>query len=99
MTWLVDILKLCPTWAQIAVIALVVGVGGAWAHEARYMTVDQYTKSYVLDLKSEIRQIEKDLGRESISEDAKEILREQLEFMLDELCYEVPDDPYCKRRG
>ena len=75
------------------------GVGGAWAHEARYMTVSQYTKSYVLDLKSEIRQLQKDLQRENISDEVKELLREQLDEMLDELCYESPDDPYCKGRG
>lgn len=87
-----------PKSVQIVILSAVLGVSLAWAHEQRYMTVSDYMKSYTLELKSEIRQIRKDLGRDSISADVKELLREQLEVMLDELCYESPDDVYCKDR-
>ena len=58
------------------------------------MTVGQYTKSYVLDLKREIRNIRKDLGRD-IDPEIRQMLEDQLAEMIDELCYEMPDDPYC----
>ena len=84
-----------PIAAGLACI--IVGVGGTYAHEARYMTVGQYTKSYVLDLKQYIRDLRKDL-REAESDGERDRIREELERALDELCYEIPDDPLCKGR-
>jgi hypothetical protein len=95
MKGLIDWIKLLPTPVQIAVVCLVLGTALAYAHESRYMTVDQFTKSYVLDLKREIRELEMLLRDPELDEQTRTILFEQLERMIDELCYEMPDDPYC----
>lgn len=95
---MLDVLNFVPKSVQAAIACLVLGGIAVYAAESRYMTVAQYTKSYVLDLKSEIRAIQTDLRDPDIPEDTKRYLREQLEVLLDDLCYEVPDDPYCENR-
>jgi len=98
MKALLDILNMLPNSVKYGAIIGLLVVGVAYGHEARYMTVGQYTKSYVLDLRAEIRSIRIDLDNPELSVEVKRMLREQLEVMLDELCYEVPEDPYCKDR-
>ena len=67
--------------------------------EIRYMTVADFTKSYVLDLKSEIREIRKDLTNPNLSSEHRDDLEEQLQQLLDDLCYETDNkDLYCKDR-
>jgi len=96
MAKLLELLSLMPRAVQIAIAGILIGGVAFAAHETRYMTVSQFTKSYVLDLKSEIRAIRRDLSDPDIDERTKQFLREQLDQMLDELCYEAPSDPYCQ---
>ncbi len=93
-----ELLKLIPRPIQLTLVGILIGGVAFAGHEARYMTVSQYTKSYVLDLKSEIREIRKDLANPDLPLEVREILQDALEAMLDDLCYEVPADPYCVRR-
>jgi hypothetical protein len=98
MKWLTDILNMLPPSVRWGALAGVLILGIAYGHETRYMTVGQYTKSYVLDLKAEIRAIRNELERDDVDPVTEELLEEQLEALLDELCYEVPNDPYCRNR-
>ncbi len=96
MSAFIEILALIPKGVQIVIASGVLGGAGFYVHEVRYMTVSDYTKGYVLDLKSEIRQILQDVNREDLDPQVREILQEQLDELLAELCYERPDDPYCE---
>ena len=96
MQALLDVLKLIPVSVQIAVASMVIG-GAAFAGlEVRYMTVSDFTKSYVLDLKREIREIWAELEREDLTERERQWLQDELESLLDELCYETPGDRLCQ---
>ena len=95
---LIEFLKLVPASVRWGAVVGLLLIGIAYGHEVRYMTVSDYTKGYVLDLKSEIRAIKNDLDDPNVSPETKRYLREQLEVLLDELCYEVPSDPYCHGR-
>lgn len=97
MNKILDLLALLPKSVQILVAGLLIGGIAFAAHEERYMTIGDYTKSYVLNLKAEIRAIRKDLKDSSLSSGEKERLQEQLQQLLDELCYESPKDTYCKQ--
>ena len=94
MSFLTDLLSNIPKALRVPIACILIGGVAFAGHETRYMTVDQYTKSYVLDLKREIRNIRKDLTRD-IDPEIRQILEDQLAEMLDELCYETPEDPYC----
>jgi hypothetical protein len=98
MNKILEILGLLPKAVQVAIAGMLFGGIAFAAHEQRYMTVGQYTKSYVLDLKREIRNIEKDLADSDLPARVRDVLKEQLDQMIDELCYEIPDDPYCRAR-
>ena len=95
---LTELLGLMPRPIQIALAGILLGGIAFAGHEVRYMTVSQFTKSYVLDLRSEIRALARELTNPDIDSRTRRILQEQLDQMIDELCYEVPDDPYCKNR-
>lgn len=97
MSKLLELLNLMPRAVQIAIAGMLIGGLAFAGHEVRYMTVSQFTKSYVLDLKSEIRAVQRELTDPDLDVRIAQILREQLDQMLDELCYETPNDPYCKR--
>lgn len=90
-------LSYIPKPVAMTVAALVIGGGGALGLETRYMTVTDFTKSYVLDLKREIRALKNDLD-EAESDRERRVIQEQIETLLDELCEERPDDPLCKAR-
>jgi hypothetical protein len=92
---ILDVIKLIPVPIQITIAAIIIGIGVAYAHETRYMTVSDYTKSYVLDLKSAIREIMKELDDPNLTERERIWLEGQLEELIDELCYEKPDDRLC----
>lgn len=95
---LIELLKQLPPMVRVAIIGLILGAGVVYAHETRYMTVGQYTKSYVLNLKAEIRAIRDNLTDQNLDAGTRKLLEEQLASLLDELCYERPNDPYCKNR-
>ena len=95
MKVIIDFLKLIPVPIQIALASMIIG-GTAFAGlETRYMTVSDFTKSYVLDLKSAIREIIRELENPDLTERERTWLEQELETLLDELCYEKPDDPLC----
>ncbi len=96
MNALLQLFSVIPTSVQVVIASVAIGGAGVYAHEARYMTVSDYTKSYVLDLKREIRSIQNELNEAGIDPGLYRMLSEQLEELLDELCYERPDDPYCE---
>lgn len=91
-----DLIKLIPAQLQIGLACLVLG-GLAFAGlETRYMTVSDYTKSYVLDLKKAIREIQNNLRNMDLTERERLHLEMELQELIDELCYEKPDDKiYC----
>ena len=91
-----DLLGFLPKTVQIAVASLVIGGGAIFGAESRYMTVADFTKSYILDLKREIRTLENELRDSTLTARERQRLNEQLQALLDELCYELPNDPYCK---
>lgn len=97
MKALIDFLKLLPASVQVAIVCLILGGGFVLAAESRYMTVDQFTKSYVLDLKSLIREYHKDLQNPDLTDRERVWIEEQIQLLIDELCYELPDDPYCDK--
>jgi hypothetical protein len=93
---ILDFLKLIPVPIQICIASLVIG-GVAFAGlESRYMTVADYTKSYVLDLKALIRDLKNDLRDEDLTPREREWIEADLQSLLDELCYERPDDRLCE---
>jgi hypothetical protein len=92
------LLEFIPKSAQVVIASLFVGGLSFAGMDARYMTVSDFTKSFVLDLKSEIRSLSKDIRDPELPEDVKEFMRDQLEELIDELCYQNPDDPYCEGR-
>lgn len=97
MSRFVDLITLLPRSMQVAIVGILLGGIVFAAHEQRYMTVGQFTRSYVLDLRTSIREIQKDLANPNLHPDVRVILVEQLALLIDELCYEMPLDPYCER--
>ena len=95
MAKLIELLGMLPSSVQIVIASLFVGGGAVAGLEARYMTVSDFTKSYVLDLKAEIRAIKNELKAEDLTDRERESLEEELEELIDELCYENPEDRYC----
>jgi len=96
MKGLFDFVKLLPTPVQITVAAVILGMSVTWAMESRYMTVSDFTRSYVLDLKSLIRDLHNDLKDEELTDREREWIEEEILSLTDELCYEMPDDRLCK---
>lgn len=91
------LVRLIPKPLQVPLLVFVLGGAGVFAHETRYMTVADFTKSYILDLKREIRENRNDLA--NVTEPAaRALIIENIERLLDELCLEVPADPYCEAR-
>jgi len=99
MASFMDLLAVIPKSVQVVIASGALGGIGYAAHEVRYMTVSDYMRGYLLELKSEIRQLKKDVERESIDPEVRDVLEDQLFALLDELCLELPDDPYCKDRA
>jgi hypothetical protein len=95
---ILDFLKMLPASVRWGAIVGLLVVGIAYGHEVRYMTVGQFTKSYVLDLKSLIREFRNDLKDPTLTPREREDIEEDIAALLDELCYEMPNDPECKGR-
>ena len=91
---MIDLLNVLPKSVSIPLATLALGGGAVYGLEHRYMTVADFTKSYVLILKREIRDLRKEAAAASGRE--KEILEEELQRLIDELCIEHPDDAYCR---
>ena len=95
MQGLIDLIKLVPIPVQIAVAGMLLG-GAAFAGlETRYVNASQFEKSYILNLKSAIREIMRELDESELSDRERTWLEEELEALIDELCYETPDDRLC----
>lgn len=92
-----SVLTVLPKSVSIPLVFAMAGGFGFWAHEVRYMTVADFTKSYILDLKREIRENRNDLAVTTDTR-ARAIIIENIEALLDELCLEMPTDTYCKDR-
>jgi hypothetical protein len=96
MKFILDAVNLLPKPVQLTIAGILIG-GMAFAGiETRYMTVSDFTKSYVLDLKKVIREIEYDLQRLELTDRERHDLEMELEELIDELCYEKPDDRLCQ---
>ena len=91
----IEWLKMLPTSVQVAVAGILLGITAVYAHETRYMTIDQFTKSYILDLKSIIRDLEKELREEDLTPRERELIEDEIDSLIDELCYENPKDRLC----
>ena len=94
---MLTLLDALPTGIKTTVALVAVGGAATFAAESRYMTVADFTKSYVLNLKSEIRDIRKELRDADLSEREREVLEDLLDELIDELCYEMPNDNLCER--
>lgn len=92
----VDLIALLPKPVAIAVASIVIGAGGVYGLETRYITASDFHKSYVLSLKSEIRALRKEI-RDETDERMADRLREELAALIDELCLEAPQDRECKK--
>lgn len=98
MTKIIDLLNMMPKAIRLTLIGMLFGGLAFAGHEVRYMTVAQYTKSYILDLKAEIRETRRDLRSQDLPARVREILTENLAALIDELCYELPNDRECKNQ-
>lgn len=94
----VELINMMPRAVQLTIAGILFGGLAFAGHEIRYMTVADFTKSYVLDLKGAIRETRKDLRDPELPDQVREILIENLAAMIDELCYELPSDRECKDR-
>ncbi len=92
-----NLLEVVPKPVAAAIAMLVLGGVTVGGMETRYMTVAEFTESFILDLKREIRETRKDLETMEPGP-GRDLLEEQLEQLLDQLCMKAPDDPYCRGR-
>ena len=90
-----DLLGLIPKPIALCLASLVIGGGGFAALETRYVTTSDFTKSYVLQLKREIRELRKEIAAER-DDRRRADLEEDLAALLDELCVEMPADRECR---
>lgn len=99
MNFLVKLIDWVPVAARVPVLLFVMFSTLAVGAELRYLPAADYKKGYILQLRGEIRELTRDIANPDISPDAKKLMREQLEELLDELCLETSErDPYCKAR-
>lgn len=96
MSEFLKLLAVIPSSVRVVIVAVVLGIGIAYAHETRYMTVSDFTKSYVLDLKKTIRELNYELRRPDLTPRERIFLEEQIANYVAELCYEMPSDPQCR---
>ena len=92
---LIDLLKLIPAQVQILVVGVVLGGAAFAGAESRYLTVSQFEKSYILEIKAEIRALRRELRDDTLTEREIEMLEDYLQELIAELCYEQPDDTEC----
>ena len=95
MLELTNLLNFVPKPVAAGVVIFVLGGGAVVGMEMRYMTVAEFTKSYVLDLKSEIRDLRDDL-KDAETERERRLIQEDIDRLIDELCEERPDDRMCE---
>lgn len=90
----VSLLSFLPKSVTLTIVAVLVGGLGFAGHEIRYMTVADFTKSYVLDIKNTIRSLRLDL-RNAETDRERALIQADIDELIDELCYERPRDPMC----
>ncbi len=89
-----DLLAFLPKSVALTIAAMVLGAGTLAGLESRYVTQSDFHKSYVLQLKREIRELRKELAEESDPERIAD-LEYDLAELIDELCIEAPEDREC----
>ena len=92
---ILDALGLLPLPVQVAIASVVLGAAAVFGLETRYVSASDFQKSYVLQLKEAIRDVRKDI-RDAETDEAREILEEDLAEFIDELCLALPDDRECR---
>ena len=90
-----DLLGFLPKPVAIALAGMVLGGVAFAGADFRYVKASDFAKSYVLQLKREIRDLRKDI-REETDDRMRDQLRDDLEELIDELCYEAPNDRECQ---
>lgn len=96
-----SLLTLVPKSVSLTILGILIGGSAVLGAEARYMKVSDFTKSYILTLKREIRENSNEL-KNAETEKERALIREILEGLLDDLCQRVDDpkdEPYCKNRS
>jgi hypothetical protein len=92
---ILDLLKMIPVQVQVVIVSLLLGGALVYAAESRYVSMDRFTKAYVLDLKKAIREVEYILRDEVLTDRERRDLEMELEELIDELCFEAPEDRKC----
>ncbi len=93
---MLDLLALIPKPIALSIASLVIGAAAFGGMESRYVTTSDFTKSYVLQLKREIREVRKEIKDEAHS-GLKARLEDDLAALIDELCMTAPDDRECRQ--
>lgn len=89
-----DILTFLPKTVALSIASIIVGASAFAGMEMRYVSASQFQKSYVLQLKREIRELRHEIA-ETDDPDLVDRLEDYLEELIDELCLENPDDREC----
>ena len=95
MNGFIDFLKLIPPQVQVVVASVVLGAAVVYAAESRYVSMDQFQKAYILDVKRMIRELQQLLREDELTERERHEIELEIEFLIDELCYELPEDRMC----
>ncbi len=89
-----DLLTLLPKSVALSVASIVIGAAAFAGMETRYVTAGAFQKSYVLQLKREIRELRRELRSETDPERRAD-LEDDIAALIDVLCLEVPADREC----
>lgn len=93
---MLELIKTVPTPIAIAIVCLAIGVGGVFAADNRYVLKDAFQRNYELSLMEAIRDVREDL-KEAKSDEAKALLRADMDQLLDEFCRgSNANHRYCK---
>lgn len=89
-----DILAFVPKSIALSIASIMIGAGAFAGMEIRYVSASQFQKSYVLQLKREIRELRSEIA-DTEDDELRARLEEYLDELIDELCIEMPDDREC----
>lgn len=90
-----DALTLLPKSVALSIASIVIGAGAFAGLEVRYVTASDFQKSYVLQLKREIRELRREIADAEDAGEPTDRLEDYLAELIDELCLEMPDDREC----
>lgn len=90
-----DALSFLPKGVALTIASIIIGAGAFAGMETRYVTSGQFQKSYVLQLKREIRELRREIREAEDAGEPTERLEDYLAELIDELCLEMPDDREC----